>query len=58
MNSIGVLSPDGRVATTLVAGNPLGEIWIEVRFRVLLMTSDAIDTGRRSRSAHGPQMMQ
>lgn len=48
MNSIGALSPAVRDATTLVAGNALGEILIDVRVRVLLMTSDAIDTKEQS----------
>lgn len=46
-----MLSPGGRDAATLVAGKPLGDRWIDVRWRVLLMTSDAMDTGRSTGSA-------
>lgn len=49
MNSTGALSPAGRDADTLVAGKALGEMMIDVRFRVLLMTSDAIDTAGEER---------
>lgn len=49
MNSTGALSPAGRDADTLVAGNALGEMMMDVRFRVLLMTSDAIDTAGEER---------
>lgn len=49
INSTGELSPAGRDADTLVAGNALGEMMMDVRFRVLLMTSDAIDTTAEER---------
>jgi hypothetical protein len=49
MNSTGVLSPAGRDADTFVAGNALGEMMMDVRFRVLLITSDAMDTTRGER---------
>lgn len=44
INSTGVWSPAVREANTLVAGNALGEMLIDLRFRALLMTSDAMDT--------------
>lgn len=44
MNSSGVLSPKLRDADTLVAGNALGTMLIEARFRGEAMTREAIDT--------------
>lgn len=47
MKSTGALSPKGRDADTLVAGNALGTMLREVRFRGLLMTQEAMDTVHR-----------
>lgn len=46
-NSIGVFSPMERDTDARVAGNALGTMLIEVRFRGLEMTSEEMDTVRR-----------
>lgn len=45
-NSIGVFSPRERDTDARVAGNALGTMLIEVRFRGLEMTSEEMDTVR------------
>lgn len=40
------MSPGGRDADTLAAGNAFGTIFTEVRFRGLDMTSEEMDTAQ------------
>lgn len=48
---MGAASPAGRDTDNLVAGNALGRMFNEVRFRGFVITREDMDTGRRARSA-------